>query len=126
MAQKAQAHGITLEVSGVLESSCRLQPYELCTILFNAIQNAIEACRLADGAKKVTVKVLSHQNTLYVTVINPATEEMYHLIQNERTGKEDPDNHGFGVRKIKSTVKRLNGTVDYNYEDGKVILEICL
>lgn len=126
MAQKAQAQGITLEISGVLESTCRLQAYELCTILFNAIQNAIEACRLAGGAKKVTVKVLSHQNTLYVTVINPATEEMYRLIQNERTGKEDPDNHGFGVRKIKSTVKRLNGTVDYNYEDGKVILEICL
>ena len=66
------------------------------------------------------------EKTLYCTVENPATEEMYRQIQLEETSKADKENHGYGVGNIRRAVKRLNGELEYHYKDGIIKLEIYI
>lgn len=125
MNQKAEGKHIQLIVKGRIESEKKYNSYELCTIFSNAIGNAIEACEKLQSSGPICVSILE-KKTLYCTIENPATEEMYQQIQQGKTTKEDVENHGYGVDNIRRAVKRLNGEIEYLYKDDKVKLEIYL
>ena len=61
-----------------------------------------------------------------VSIMNPATYEQFRSLQKEQTSKADADNHGYGVRKIKEVVKQINGTLEYSFKDGQVILDVYI
>lgn len=92
--------------------------YELCTILSNLLQNAIEACLKSDENRWIKLGISRMDNHIYICIKNPMTEKP--IIKNEilYTTKEDKKNHGMGTKIIKETVNQLNGTVEYQYEDG--------
>ena len=126
MNQKAVEKGVKLEISGELQNESRHNVYELCTIFTNAINNAIEACCKLDKEKKVQVKLVEHNQSLCCIFENPANEVMYQAVLEEKTTKEDAENHGHGVKNIRRAVERLEGEMEYRYEDGKIRLEIML
>ena len=124
--QEAEKKHIRLEVNGRIENKKRYSSYELCTIFSNAIKNAIEACEKLGNRGPVCVNILEEKSTLLCTVENPATKEMYQQIQQGRTSKTDVENHGYGVGNIRRAVKRLDGELEYHYNDGKIVLEIFI
>lgn len=125
MNQKAEEKQIQLEVKGRIENKKQYNSYELCTIFSNAINNAIEACEKLESIGSICVKIVE-ENTLYCTVENPATEEMYQQILQGETSKGDVENHGYGVSNIRRAVERLNGALEYHYKDGVIKLEIYI
>lgn len=126
MNQKAVEKGVELEISGELQNKSRHNVYELCTIFTNAISNAIEACCKLDKEKTVQIKLVEHNQSLCCIFENPASEIMYQAVMEEKTTKEDTDNHGHGVKNIRQAVERLGGEMEYRYENGKIRLEIIL
>ena len=125
MNQKAEEKHIQLKVKGRIENKKQYNSYELCTIFSNAIGNAIEACEKLENSGPICVSIIE-EKTLYCTVENSATEEMYQRIQQGETSKEDAENHGYGVGNIRRAVKRLKGELEYHYKNGKVKLEIYI
>ncbi len=126
MHQRALEKGINLDVMGEVQGKRECDVYELCTIFSNAISNAIEACQKLEGEKVVSVKINEHNRTLCCIFENAATEDMYQAVLNDVTTKEDRDNHGYGIHNIRRAVKRLNGSMEYRYKDGKLELEIYI
>ncbi len=126
MNQRALEKGILLEISGELEQRIELDIYELCTIFSNAINNAMEACDRLEDDKNIAIKLLNHTQTLCCRFENTATEEMYQNILSKETSKVNKNEHGYGVRNIRNAVERLKGSMEYQYQDGKVILEIFI
>lgn len=126
MKQKTDEKNIQLEVKGRIENKMKYSSYELCTIFSNAIRNGIDACKKLGINGPICVNILEEKKTLFCTVENPATEEMYRLIQEGGTSKGDVDNHGYGVSNIRRAVKRLNGELEYHYRDGNITLEIYI
>ncbi len=126
MNQEAEEKHILLEIKGRIENEKQYNSYELCTIFSNAIRNAIEACEKLGNNGPICVKILEEKKALICTVENPATEEMYQQLQRGGTSKDDVENHGYGVGNIQRAVKRLNGEMNYLYQNGKVILEIYI
>lgn len=124
--QKAAMQNVELVVYGRLQSHKELDGYELCTIFLNAIDNGIRACTQSGENATLTIRLLEHNRTLFVAFENPATEDMYQNLQSESTSKEDKGNHGFGVESIRRAVGRMQGSMEYRYENGKVILEIYI
>jgi len=126
MNQKAVEKGVKLEISGELQNESRHNVYELCTIFSNAINNAIEACDMLGREKTVRIKLMEHNQSLCCIFENPANEVMYQAVIEGNTTKEDAENHGHGVKNIRRAVERLEGEMEYRYEDGKIRLEIML
>ena len=126
MNQKAVEKGVKLEISGELQKEKGLNVYELCTIFSNAINNAIEACDMLGREKTVRIKLMEHNQSLCCIFENPANEVMYQAVIEGNTTKEDAENHGHGVKNIRRAVERLEGEMEYRYEDGKIRLEIML
>lgn len=124
--QNAEKKNVCLEVKGRITGERKNDLYELCTIFSNAISNAIEACAKLENTGPIRVNILEEKRTLFCTVENPATEEMYQQIRQGGTSKSDVENHGYGVGNIRRAVTRLDGVLEYHYKDGKIKLEIYI
>lgn len=116
---------IVLDVRGKICNIGKTDIYDLCTIFSNAINNAVEACeKIQDVEKEITVSILEQEKTVFYRFENPATMEMYEVIKQSGTTKEDSKNHGFGIENIRRAVEKNGGVMEYLYQDGKLILEI--
>lgn len=51
----AKANGIAADVSLILPESCAIDDFDLCVILSNALDNAVNACRTLDGDTKIQI-----------------------------------------------------------------------
>lgn len=79
---------------------------DLCTILFNALDNAIEACKELpdDMQKKIDVKCTIFKKIQIISISNPNIKD-----RNLTTSKANKHEHGFGLNNIYRSVNRLGG-----------------
>lgn len=97
------------------------------TIFPNALDNAIEACRLAEGEREITVASRIVGDEVFVTVSNPFRGEVRMKNGLPRTTKKDKRNHGYGMRSIKKAAADYGSdNVDFRTENGMFLLRISL
>ena len=124
---RAREKGISFHLKGKIETEKVFNTYDLCSIFSNALNNAIDACeKIENQDRKIEIVLLEHSDTLRISISNPATEEMYQMIMNSKTTKEDKRNHGLGIGNIRMAVERSHGQVEYRYQEGIITLEIYL
>lgn len=124
---RAREKGISFHLKGKIETEKVFNTYDLCSIFSNALNNAIDACeKIENQDRKIEIVLLEHSDTLRISISNPATEEMYQMIMNSKTTKEDKRNHGLGIGNIRMAVERNQGQVEYQYQEGIITLEIYL
>lgn len=103
-----------------------IRPLDLVTILGNALDNAIEACRAmpAGAARYIQVRTAQRQGFLLLQVRNSCTGEA--RMENERfvTTKEDPENHGFGLKNIRRAVHSYGGEMTCAMENQEFTLTL--
>lgn len=116
--ETAQKNGARINFSGCI--SDEISPTELCTILSNALDNAIEACeRIGDsGSLCVNVDCAVIQNVQIVKIRNPNN------VDSTVSAKADKDHHGIGLYNIRRTVERLNGQMTIPQKVPEFILEL--
>lgn len=123
---EAKEKQIEFTVEGAITESIA-DTYDLCMIFSNAISNAKEACeRITDRNTRIGIFILAHNGTLLLRFENTAIFKMYEQLNSGMTSKQDMGEHGFGVKNIQRAVEKYNGTMEYRYEDEKIILEIFL
>lgn len=92
---------------------------DICTILSNALDNAIEACVKLQNPKDRYINVkINTDNGIFISVSNPSTEEPKKLAGIITTTKADKDNHGLGLKSIKRTVDKHGGDMLIKYENN--------
>ena len=99
---------------------------ELCTLIANSIDNAIEA-NPPDG--KIIVEIADDGTTLFYSISNRYANEIKRKKDGSFiTSKDDSRNHGFGLRNINEAVVKLGGTIKITTENGifRIYAEIPL
>lgn len=117
-AELAEKNGHTVRFNGCI--SDEISPVDLCTILSNALDNAIEACERIDGSEPLCVKVdgaVIH-NVQILKVCNPND------IDSTVTTKVDKEHHGIGLYNIRKTVEKLGGQMKIPQKVPNFILEL--
>lgn len=105
--QTADAAGIDLTFTGVIPS-VGVANDDLCTVLGNLVDNAIEgAARCPDG-RYVKVSGIVRDGHLTLTVVNPVAGKVRIRGNRIRTTKGEPG-HGIGLRNIASVAKQYQG-----------------
>lgn len=126
---EAQSHSITTnyDVSSMEKNS--IKPVDMCIILSNALDNAIEANQSVENPENRYIKLKMSGNGEYtvISVINPTGKIPIKRSPNTYvTSKKDEKNHGFGLKSIESTAKKYGGKMLTKYEDGTFTLVIRL
>ncbi|MCR5040796.1 MAG: GHKL domain-containing protein [Clostridia bacterium] len=104
-----------------------IAPDDIYTIFPNALDNAIEACRKAEGEREIVVVSRTVGDEVFVTVSNPVGGELDLKNGELRTTKADRARHGFGLKNIRKAAANYGSdNVDYMVEDGRFILRLSL
>lgn len=110
---------IEVEINGSMFIENRLTTFEICTILFNLIQNAIEACRKIPVKKQriIQIEMLVYENKQYIRIRNTVDEKVKLQHGTLYTTKLDRNDHGFGIQNVVEIVKEHNGTIEFTSEN---------
>ena len=111
---KAERKGIDFKVSGTLDTDS-FAPIDVCTILSNLLDNAVEAAELLDeDMRRVELSFKKNMHFILISVSNPN----YTFVDTSTTAKLDKENHGFGISNVKKAVYKYGGEVSFNCEES--------
>ena len=120
----AEQKGIRLNVKAHIPSGVTITDVELCSILGNLLDNAMEACeKLPYDARFIRVYIDKFKGQFYLSVQNssPAVQRDKGIFHTTKSGT-----HGFGLFRIDRIAKKYGGYVNRQYEDGVFATELLL
>lgn len=126
---EAQESSITTNFDVVNLDKNSVKPLDLCIILSNALDNAIEANRKIEDTSRRYIKLKVHGNAAFsvISVSNPTLDPPKKMSSGGfATWKKDAESHGFGLKSIENTVKKYNGETVAKCEDGVFTLVVRL
>ncbi len=92
---------------------------DICIILGNLFDNAIEACRKLEGDRFVCFEMGQHKGYVKLVIQNSASGSVLKHNPKLRTTKAESNLHGVGLRSVKNTVEKYGGMVDlYDKPNG--------
>ncbi len=99
---------------------------DLCIILGNLFDNAIEACLQLPGKERMIRIYMEMKNTqLYISFTN-TTAQKKQKKENGRFASTKGSGHGYGLVRIDTIIERYQGYIRRGSEDGAFTTEILL
>ena len=122
----AKSRQISVHVDAHIPVKLNMSELDLCVILGNLFDNAIEASLALPEAQRLIRVYMDMKNTqLYISFTNfTASKKMPKLGNRFQTTKGD--GHGFGLVRIDNIIARLDGYLSRNSEDGAFTTEILI
>lgn len=122
----AEQH-IKVTINAEYPKDCKIEPVDLCTILTNLLDNAIEgALKGPDNTRKIDVTIRRIHQFILIRISNSAIEPP--VLRNGQlvTTKQDKQHHGWGMQSVKSAAEKYNGTVEYSHTDLMFTVSVML
>lgn len=121
----AEKAGVEIQFEGVIYEN--IPPADLCTILSNAIDNAIEACEKiqSDEQKVISVKCSYIKRIQFIDITNPVSEDVKISNNAVETSKSDKNIHGIGLYNIRRTVMKYDGEFEISCKDKIFAMSIA-
>ncbi len=103
-----------------LDGELFAEPMDLCIILANALDNALEACaKIPEGEEKyIKLKIAKTDDYIVISCANPVAAAPKQVNGSFVSDKKDGMNHGFGLRSIIDTAKKYHGEHMTRCADG--------
>lgn len=124
----AKQHQIAVTINAEYPRDCKIEPVDLCTIITNLLDNAIEGAEKCPEYidKKIDITIRRIHQFVLIRIINstaaPPVQHNGQLI----TTKKDKQKHGWGVKSVLSAAEKYNGTVKYDYADFMFSVSVML
>ena len=90
---------------------------DICIILGNLLDNAIEACNLIDGYKFIDLKINTKDKKLIIKISNN-TNGYVNKVNGRFITTKNSDMSGLGLIQIDNIVKQYNGYINRKYENN--------
>ncbi len=120
--QKAENRGVSMAIQvPVLPGNINIDKNDLCLLLVNLVNNAIEAAR-----NQVNIRIKHVNEMLMIEVVNDYKVKPIEVGGRFRTTKEDKSRHGLGMQIIEQIVWKYNGDVEYKVKDTMVHANVML
>ncbi|NLK38562.1 MAG: GHKL domain-containing protein [Epulopiscium sp.] len=121
-ATKAKQSGIVLTIDATLPDSLAFSDTALCSLLSNALENAIHASKhLSDSNKRhIKLRLFSKNNKLCIDIRNRYQHEP---IFHEGLPVSNESGHGFGTKSMAHIVEKHGGVYQFSVKDGWFIFQ---
>lgn len=119
---KAKQSDIVLTIDATLPDSLAFSDTALCSLLSNALENAIHASKLlSDSTKRqIKVRLYSKNNKLCIDIRNRYQHEP---IFHQGLPVSNESGHGFGTKSIAHIVEKHGGVYQFSVKDGWFIFQ---
>lgn len=119
----AESKNIMFEQQVILGDK-KFNDIDICILLGNMLDNAIEACELVEDKteRKISIKIRIVANAMYISCKNSCIETELNL----HTKKSDKINHGIGTRSMTSIVDNYCGHIKFDCSNNEFTCEAIL
>ena len=112
----------------ILPNNLKIHSYDLCIILGNAIDNAIEACEKIAENRYIYLSSEYKNGMLLIQIKNSFDGRIKTTLGQHfpLSSKEDKENHGMGMENINRIADKYLGGVYYRINDNEFVLNLML
>ena len=126
---EARAVGIPFEHRVALSSELSVSSTDICAILANQIDNALEACeKIKDPEKRFAkVEIWQKDSFIFFKVTNSVENNPFENNSELKSTKKNAGGiHGFGIKNIRETSAKYDGLLENNFKNGIFISTVML
>lgn len=117
--------GIRVNCKAVLPASLSIEDVDLCVLLGNLLDNALEACeKIPPDQRFLRIYMAVNGSQLYISVQNSAKEELNFNERNYISQKRG--RHGLGMKRVKALTDKYDGYLTLANEPGIFAAEATL
>lgn len=125
----AKSEGIRVETDIRAKTELPLKDEELCILLTNLLENALEACRAMPPAQDrfISLGVFSDGEHLHITCEN--STDVNAVVSTDgtiHTSKSDAKSHGYGLPAMRRIIEKHYGAMHTSCADGRFTVKITL
>lgn len=120
----ARERGVKIDFEGIIPNG-RIENIDLCTILANALDNAIEGIRHVKNAA-IGIRAIDDGAVFTLIISNPTDKPVEIKNNRVKTTKGDDVNHGLGIGSIRNAAGKYNGEVNLRYKNGYFTIEVMM
>ena len=113
----ARSYGIEVTVSTISDIKS-VNNIDLCNILGNLFDNAIDACRLCESKKEIYLEITKDNDNSIIFMKNSIKESVLNSNPELKNTKKNKHRHGYGTRIVRDLSEKYGGFADF-YEDNK-------
>jgi len=123
--KEAQSHNIEIILESNLteENEINIDKEDICRVLNNIINNAIEACENVEE-KYIRLQIDMISNSLVIKSENPFKGEVKKEGNKIITLKGDKARHGYGLKSVKGIAEKHGGFMNINHGNNIFVLEV--
>lgn len=126
---RAKMYDIQLKTILAVPQQLPYRDEDLCSLLCNLLDNAIEGCNASAAAHKViTLNIQPQMDYYMIRVENPADTSTLSARRRLtlQTTKKNPELHGFGTKIIRTIAERYNGSVRFSMREELFVADVML
>jgi len=124
-AEEAQRENISFTFRGAVPKD-DIAGEDICTIISNLLDNAIEACRKIETEKWIEAEGIVKNGNYIFSVTNVCAVAPKKHNSSIRTSKSDSKNHGFGLKNVKAVAEKYNGALTTGCENNIFCADVRL
>jgi sensor histidine kinase regulating citrate/malate metabolism len=102
---------------------------DTCTIFANALDNAVNACRLSlDFHLKASInlRIFRVNSMLFIEMYNTKVNDIVFKDNRIASTKKYSESHGYGLMNIKNAISYYDGTMDFSFTENMFRLSLCM
>ena len=119
----ARDYGIEMTFSGVVPQE-GIENDDLCTVVGNLIDNAIDGARRAAEKKTIRVKGSVRSGFFTISVKNAVAEKVEIKNNKLKTTKADARRHGIGLKNVAAVAKKYHGAVVFSCDNAEFTADV--
>lgn len=117
---EAQDKKINLTYNIEYLGNLEIQDIDMCALLGNLLDNAIEACEKIESNPEINLRLLKRNDMLMVQLTNTVDYKMLNKNEFFKSEKENLHIHGWGMKSIEYVVNKYGGIKEYFIKDNYI------
>ena len=121
----AKSKGIEVKVDAHIPVKLKMSELDLCVIIGNLFDNAIEACeKIETDHRWIRIDIQQKRAMVFLKVVNSFIEQPVKQTGLLFTTKDNSQLHGLGLMSMKMIVDKYNGVMDVAAKNGEYVVSI--
>ena len=129
-AERASRYKTIVEYSIIIGRKLNMEDIDLCRMLTNILENAVEGCqKVSEGQRIIRLNLHSKGNFLFIKCENSCNEDNLRITNGKyKSSKKNSDKHGYGLKIINGIAEKYNGILNVQVRGGffAVTTTLCL
>ncbi|MEG1608242.1 MAG: GHKL domain-containing protein [Clostridia bacterium] len=119
---EAKEKGIVFNTKFVLNQQIKIDDLDVCVVLGNLIDNAIEACQCV-SQKEINLYFSAATHMITIKIDNPTVASSVDV---GKSSKEDNLAHGYGLASVKGIAETHGGNIEFCISDGRFVAVVMM